>query len=217
LRIVSRESVPFEDRWEAGVLLAEELREFRDDDPVVLGIPRGGLVIAHAVANALGASMDAVFALKLGFPGNPEVAVGAVSERGGEFLSESFIRRMGIGEEVAREKARQSAELARRAGLIRNCLPRVPLSGRTVIVTDDGVATGATTKAALRSVRHSNPRKLVGAIPVGEEGAIEKLSGETDEMICLRCPPDFRAVSQFYRQYPQVTDGEMEDIFRLRP
>jgi predicted phosphoribosyltransferase len=216
MHIVSRDGTPFENRTEAGTLLAGELQEFRDEAPVVLGIPRGGLVVAHALAHSLSAPLDAIFAIKLGFPGNPEFAVGALSEGGGEFLSEDFIARMGITAEVAEEKARQAAELARRAGLIRRHLPRVPLEGRTVIVTDDGVATGATARAAFRAVRSSKPRHLVAAIPVGDEGAVEKLSEETDGMLCLRCPRDFRAVSQFYRSFPQVTDEEMEDLLRRR-
>jgi len=216
MRIVSRDGTPFENRTEAGTLLAGELGEYRGDATVVLGIPRGGLVVAHALARALPASLDAVFAIKIGFPGSPEVAVGALSEGGGEFLNETFIARMGIAAEVAEEKGRQAAELARRTDLIRRRLPRLPLEGRTVIVADDGVATGATFRAALRAARHSNPGRLVGAVPVGDEGAIVKLSQETDEMLCLRSPGDFRAVSQFYRSFPQVTDEEMEDLLQRR-
>jgi predicted phosphoribosyltransferase len=212
MRIVSREGTPFGDRTEAGRLLAGELGEYRGEETVVLGIPRGGLVVGHSLSRALPASLDAVFAIKVGFPGSPEIAVGALSEGGGEFFNEIFIARMGIAAEVAEEKARQAAELARRADLIRRRLPRLPLEGRTVIVVDDGVATGATFRAALRAARHSKPGLLVGAVPVGDEGAIVKLSQETDEMLCLRSPGDFMAVSQFYRSFPQLTDEEMEKL-----
>lgn len=217
LRIVSRGCAPFRDRTEAGTLLGEELTALRKEEPVVLGIPRGGLIVARSLASVLNAPLDAIFAIKVGFPGNPELAVGALSEGGGRFFNTAFIERMGISGAVEREAAARSAELLRRTELIRRHLPRIPLSGRTVIVVDDGVATGSTTRAALRAVRSSAPRRLIGAVPVGEEGAVEILAEETDEMICLRCPPDFRAVSQFYRSFPQLSDEEVESLLRSRP
>jgi putative phosphoribosyl transferase len=213
MRIVSRDSAPFEGRAEAGRLLAAELDLPGEEIPVVLGIPRGGLIVAHSLARSLNAPLDAVFVLKIGLPGNPELAVGAVSEGGEALLNEQFIERMGIRDPVEQERKKQAAELTRRADLIRRLRPRVPLAGRTVIITDDGVATGYTTRAAFRSVRREAPRKIIGAVPVGDEGAIEKLADEADDMVCLRCPPAFLAVSQFYRQYPQVTDEEIVRLF----
>jgi len=214
LRIVSAEITAFENREEAGSLLGEALAHLRGLNPVVLGIPRGGLVVARAAAKVLGAELDAIFALKLRFPGNLEVAVGAVAEGGQIVVNERFVEKMGIGDALEEEKEKRLEELARRAELIRKHRRRVPLAGRTVIVTDDGVATGSTTRAAFRAVRRERPRKLIGAFPVGDRGAIEKLAGETDEMICLRCPPSFRAVSQFYRTFPQVETEEAARIFR---
>lgn len=214
LRIVSGEARAFEDREEAGLLLGEALVHLRDLNPVVLGIPRGGLVVARAAAGILGAELDAIFALKLRFPGNLEVAVGAVAEGGQIVVNERFVEKMGIGDALEEEKEKRLGEISRRAELIRKHRRRVPLAGRTVIVTDDGVATGSTTRAAFRAVRQERPRKLIGAFPVGDRGAIEKLAEETDEMICLRCPPSFRAVSQFYRAFPQVETEEVVRIFQ---
>jgi len=214
LRIVSDEATAFEDREEAGRLVGEALARLRDLDPVVLGIPRGGLVVALGAAKVLGAELDAIFALKLRFPGNLEVAVGAVAEGGLVLVNESFVEKMGIGDAMEEEKEQRLGELTRRAELIRNHRRRVPLAGRTVIVTDDGVATGSTTRAAFRAVRQERPRRLIGAFPVGDRGAIEQLAGEVDEMVCLRCPPSFRAVSQFYRSFPQVETEEVLRIFQ---
>ena len=115
---------------------------------------------------------------------------------------------------MEKETKERLAELARRANMIRKLRPRFPLSGRTVIVIDDGVATGHTTRAAFRAARERHPRRLIGAVPVGDEGAIEKIAEEVDEMVCLRCPPGFRAVSQFYRVFPQVGDEEVARLFQ---
>ncbi len=213
LRILSTDSRPFEDRRSAGRLLGEALPSLRDKKTVVLGIPRGGLVVAAALAGVLEAEVDAVFTLKIGFPGNPEFAVGSVSEGGSFHINETFVEKMGIGEFVEEERLVRLAELTRRAELIRRYRPRIPLAGRTVVVTDDGVATGTTARAALEAVRREGPGRLIGAFPVGEEGAVAMLAELTDEMICLRCPETFRAVGQFYRDYHQVDDEEVVRIF----
>lgn len=213
LQILSTDSRPLEDRRSAGRLLGEALSFLRDERPVILGIPRGGLVVAAALAAVLKAEVDAAFTLKIGFPGNPEFAVGAVSEGGLFHVDKEFVEKMGIGEFIEEERAAKLGELTRRTNLIRRHRPRIPLAGRTVIVTDDGVATGTTARAALEAVRRESPGRLLGAFPVGDEGAIEQLAKLTDEMICLRCPETFRAVGQFYRDYRQVSDEEVERIF----
>ncbi len=212
LTIVSTEGTAFEDREEAGGLLGDHLSALSLRDPVVLGIPRGGLVVARALARRLNAPLDAVCALKLGFPGNREFAVGAVAQDDTLLLDSSFVERLGIGRFMEEEQARGLAELERREKLMRSLRSPVDLSGRAVIVTDDGTATGSTARAAFRAVRKKGPRTLVGALPVGPEGVIEKLSEETDVMICLRCPPDFLAVSQFYRHFPQVGEEELHRL-----
>lgn len=213
LRILSRASRQFEDRDEAGRLLGEALTDLKGSDPLVLGIPRGGLVVARSLAAVLGADFDALFSLKIGAPGNPELAVGAVAEGGSTFISEAYVRQMGLESYVKEERSRKNAELERRSALVRKIRPRIPPRGRTVIVTDDGVATGATTKAAIRALRAENPARLVAAFPVGPDGAMEKLAAEADELVCLRCPEDFMAVGQFYRTFRQVENGEVEALF----
>ena len=213
LQILSTDSRPFEDRTEAGKLLGESLSFPQDEKPVVLGIPRGGLVVAAALAEVLEAEVDAVFTLKIGFPGNPEFAIGSVSEGGLFHVDPEFVEKMSIGKFVEEEKRLRFAELTRRSKLIRKHRPRIPLAGRTVVLTDDGVATGTTARAALEEVRREDPDRLIAAFPVGDEGAIEQLAKLTDEMICLRCPETFRAVGQFYRDYRQVGDEEVLHIF----
>jgi putative phosphoribosyl transferase len=212
-RILSRSSSPFVDREEAGRLLAAQLGRYRGKNAVVLGIPRGGMVVAREIARALGAELDIVLAHKLRTPGHEELALGSVAEDGRLFLNQEVLEDLGVGEAyIEQEKARQMAEIKRRTDLFRRARPRVVLKGRTVIVTDDGVATGATTQAAFWAVRLERPRKLIAAIPVGPEDTIQKLSRDVDEMLCLRAPPLFVAVGQFYRRFYPVED---EDVLRI--
>jgi putative phosphoribosyl transferase len=213
LRILSRSRERFRDRREAGELLAAELGRYRGKKAVVLGIPRGGMVIAAGLGRALDAEVDIVLAHKLRTPGQAELAMGSVSENGKLFLNMEVVRGLDIGEVyIQEEKARQMAEIARRTGLFRSVRPRVDLAGRTVIVTDDGVATGATFQAALWAVRLEKPARLVAALPVGPEETIARLSEDVDEMVCLRTPPFFSAVGQFYTRFDPVED---EDVLRI--
>jgi putative phosphoribosyl transferase len=215
LRILSRSSQQFFDRREAGKLLANELQDYRGKHTVVLGIPRGGVIIAQEVANALGAALDIVLAHKLGTPGHEELAMGSVSENGSLFLNEDVVLDIGVTEAyIDREKARQLAEIKRRAELFRHVRPRVSLEGKTVIITDDGVATGATTQAAVWAARAEKPKHLILALPVGPEDTIIKLSKDVDEIICLQAPPMFIAVGQFYRHFEPVEDEEVLKILR---
>jgi putative phosphoribosyl transferase len=218
LRIVSRSGQRFRDRREAGALLAAELGEYRDKRAVVLGIPRGGLVIADVVAGAIAGEVDIVLAHKLRTPGQAELAMGSVSEDGKLFLNMEVVRGLGIGEAyIEREKQRQIAEIARRTALFRRVRPKVELAGRTVIVTDDGVATGATTQAALWAVRLEKPARLMAALPVGPEDTITRLADDVDEMVCLRTPPFFSAVGQFYAAFDAVDDDEVLAILGKQP
>jgi predicted phosphoribosyltransferase len=206
---------------EAGDLLAHqlenvEIRESKFQIPlVVLGVPRGGVVVAREIAHALQADLDMVLAHKLGAPGNPELAIGAVCEDGKLFLDEEISSYMGVDDDyIKREKSRQLQEIARRVKRYRSVLPKIPLAGRVAIVTDDGVATGATLQAALWAVRRENPKKIVAALPVGPQETLEKLSRDADETICLQAPPFFSAISQFYSYFNQVEDEELLEILQ---
>ncbi len=213
LRILSHSHTPFKDRTEAGQLLSSELSLYRGKKPVVLGIPRGGIIVAREIAHSLEGDLDIVLAHKLGTPGQPELAMGAVAEDGKVFLNENITQAMGISADyIESERNRQLAAIKRRAEMIRRVRPKILLKGRVVIVTDDGVATGATTQAALRAVRMENPEILITAIPVGPEDTIQRISELADEMLCLRTPPMFAAVGQFYEHFYPVED---EDMLRI--
>ncbi len=215
LHILSRSGEPFRDRLEAGRLLGYSLKSQRLNKPVVLGIPRGGLVVAREVARMLDGDLDIVLARKLRAPQNPELAIGSVSETGKLFLDESLVAGLGIpAEYIAQEKDHQMAEIARRMAMVRSVLPKTSLAGREVIVTDDGVATGSTLQAALWAARHENPSKLISAMPVGPEDTVRRLSADCDEMLVARVPSYFSAVGQFYLRFDQVEDEEVLSILK---
>jgi len=213
LRIVSNNSEPLSGRIEAGLSLARELEELRGQKAVVLGIPRGGIVVAQPIAIALEADLDIVLSHKLGAPRNPELAIGAVCEDGKLFVDESIAPCVGADDSyIEREKAHQLLQIAHRVRQYRAVLPKLALAGRIVVVTDDGVATGATMQAALWAVRHEKPQKIIAALPVGPEDTLTRLSEDADETICLQAPPFFSAISQFYWQFTQVEDEELLEI-----
>lgn len=213
IRIVSRSGEPFVDRSQAGKLLAAELAEYKGKQPVVLGVPRGGVVVAREIADALDGVVDVVLAHKLATPGHPELAMGSVSENGKVFLNEDVVSSVGVNRDsVESEKDLQLAQIRLRIARIRKVRPKVPLEDRIVIVTDDGIATGATTQAALWGVATEKPQKLVAAIPVAPEDTIIRLAHLVDEMVCLRAPPLFYAVGQFYTRFDSVEDDDMLSI-----
>jgi putative phosphoribosyl transferase len=215
LRIVSHSAQPFADRVEGGRLLARELWEWREKKPVVLGIPRGGVVVARELARALEADLDVVLARKLRTPGYPELAMGSVAEDGRMLLNEAVVREVGVGQDyIQEERGRQLSEIKRRSELIRSLAPKVSLDGRVVIVTDDGVATGATTLAAFWAAEHERPKTLIGAFPVGSEETIKMLAEHVDEIVCLRTPPMFQAVGQFYLRFEPVSDADVLEILK---
>jgi len=213
IRIISRNAVSFQDRQEAGRLLGYELVEFRDKHAVILGIPRGGIIVAREIARELGAEMDIVISRKLRTPGQSELAMGAIAEDGKVFLNDAVILDLDVDRTlVEREASIQSEEIARRSSLIRKIYSKIPLNSRIVIITDDGVATGATTQAAIWAVNQEKPQYVIAAIPVGAEETIKRLSQDVDEIVCLCTPPFFAAVGQFYRNFEQVEDEEMIKI-----
>lgn len=203
----------FIDRRDAGRRLAEVLASRDLADPVVLGVPRGGVVVAFEVARVLAAPLDVVIPRKIGAPTNPELAVGAVAQDGTLVLDEAMVRTVGVSEAYLRREAeRQNREIERRLKLYRGTRPAVDLAGATVIVVDDGIATGATVLAALRGLRSQEPDRVVLAVPVAPPDTLERLASEADEVVCLATPEPFYAVGQFYRHFEQTSDEEVVEL-----
>ncbi len=206
----------FADRRDAGRRLAARLQHLQKPDVCVLGIPRGGVIVAAEVAAALGAPLDVIVPRKIGAPFNPELAVGAVAPDGTIFYDETLIGRAGIERrELEQQAARELQEIRRRLSVYRGactgCGPgAVPeYRGRTVILVDDGIATGYTVQAALRSLRRQKPDRLVLAVPVAPRDSLARIGPDADEVICLLVPEDFYAVGQFYQDFRQTTDEEV--------
>jgi putative phosphoribosyl transferase len=215
LRVVSAGDKQFDNRIEAGQMLAAELQDYRDSKPVVLGIPRGGIIIAEKIARSLDTDLDIILTHKLGAPHNPELAIGAVSEDGKHFIVNDIAFGAGANTQyIEQEKTRQLEELKRKVNLYRTVLPKLSLKGRTVIATDDGIATGSTMQAALWAIWREEPKTLVLALPVGPPDTVSCLSAAADETVCLRTPRYFQALGRFYKSFPQVEDDELLKILR---
>jgi putative phosphoribosyl transferase len=202
----------FADRAEAGRRLAEELRRFKPEHPVVLALPRGGVPVAYEVAKALAAPLDLVLVRKIGAPFQPELAIGAVvdGERPELVINRDLIEDCRIPQSyLDKERERQLAEIERRRRLYLGDRPRTPVQDRTAIVIDDGIATGATMEAALHATRNAGPRRLVLAVPVAPPDTIERLRPEVDEVVCLMMPAFLGAIGSFYRDFRQLDDDEV--------
>jgi putative phosphoribosyl transferase len=206
----------FEDRADAGRRLAERLTEFADrKDVVVLGIPRGGVVVGFEVARALGVALDIFLSRKLGVPGQEELAFGAVAAGDGRYLDAFLIKTEGISDEtVERITAEVRETLQRRAAQYRGDREPLQVHGRTVVLVDDGIATGASVYAAIRALQEMRPASLVLAVPVAPASTCAWLRREVDEMVCLYAPAEFHAVGQFYRNFSQVEDDEVVELLR---
>ena len=203
----------FRDRREAGAKLASALRPLASS--VVMGLPRGGVVVAAEVAKALGMPLDIVLVRKLGAPGEPELGVGAIAEGGIEVLNTELIDLLGITDAALdRERERQQLELKRRNRLYRSRREPLQVANRQVILIDDGLATGVTATAAARSLRARGASSVVLAVPVGAPQAVRDLSSEVDEVVCLERPVLFRAVGQWYEDFRQTTDAEVLQCLR---
>lgn len=198
----------FEDRHDAGRRLGDALVERGVDADIVLAIPRGGLPLGREAADALDAPLDIVVAQKMGAPRNPEYAVGAVAADGSVWLNESAIRDLGVDESYLDEVRREEAENAREKAKTYREGGMPDLTGKTVVIVDDGVATGATARACIERVKSDGPDRIVLAVPVGSPRTVEELRGMVDELVCLETPSNFRAVGGFYEEFGQVSDRE---------
>lgn len=203
----------FDDRRDAGRALLAALRAEPMEDPIVLALPRGGLPVAGEVARGLGAPLDVLVVRKLGAPWQPELAVGAIASGGVRILNDDLIDRIpGLTAEALEDAiAREDRELERREQAYRGERPFPDLEGRTVLIVDDGLATGATMRAAVAAVRELRPSRIVVAVPVGSPEAVRALAREADRVVCLEAPDGFRAVGQFYADFGQTTDDEVRD------
>jgi putative phosphoribosyl transferase len=212
---LSEPSGLLEDRADAGRRLAERLVKYWSHDVVVVGIPRGGVVVAYPIAHSLHAPLEIVVVRKVGAPFNPEFGLGAVGEGGVELLEHATLHDAGFTEAElapALEEARQ--ELERRTRLYRQGRSRIDLCGRTVVLVDDGVATGGSVRAAIESIRRQRPGRLVLALGVCPPNTFRQLETEVDDLVAVLVPESFFAVGQWYRDFPSVEDSEVLDILR---
>jgi predicted phosphoribosyltransferase len=205
---------PFRDRVEAGELLAESLSRYRDrDDVLVLALPRGGVPVAHEVATALGLPLDVYVVRKLGVPGHEELAMGAIASGGVRLLNDEVIGALGIPASVIDSVARsEQLELDRREVLYRGRRAPIVLANKTVILVDDGLATGSTMRAAVMAVRQHQPARVIVAVPVGAPSTCASLAREADEVVCVRMPDPFVAVGLWYQDFTPTSDHEVRSL-----
>lgn len=206
----------FADRREAGRQLAKALEHHAGEKGLlVLALPRGGVPVGYEVARALGAELDILLVRKLGTPGQPELAMGAIASGGIEVINPRIVQALGISEQQIQEVAREEyAELQRRETAYRGDRPFPEVSGRTVILVDDGLATGASMKAAIQALKTLEPGKIIVAVPVAPPDTLRSLESEVDEVVALMAPPAFAAVGQWYVDFGQTSDEEVRELLQ---
>ncbi|MBA5874325.1 MAG: phosphoribosyltransferase [Nitrospira sp. CR1.2] len=207
----------FRNREEAGELLAQELAAYRNDPAaILLALPRGGVAVAYQLSLALHLPLDVLITRKIGAPGNPEYALGAVSETGAVYWNREALAGLSLTDrDLAAAVQAQQEEVARRVALYRQGRPFPPLKDRTVILVDDGLATGATFFASVATVRQAHPRRVIGAVPVAPHSTAEQARALVDQLVVLRTPEPFYAVGNFYRDFEQVEDREVLQYLNL--
>jgi putative phosphoribosyl transferase len=208
------EDLPFRNRTEAGQLLARKLRRYADrPNIIVLALPRGGVPVAHEVAKALHTPLDVFLVRKLGVPGQEELAMGAIATGDVRVLNEDVVRALKIPQRVIDSVAAQEArELERREHLYRGDRPSRDVNGRTVILVDDGLATGSSMRAAVAALRQKNPRRIVVAVPVAAAATCREFEAEVDEIVCYQTPEPFYSVGLWYEDFSQTTDEEIRQL-----
>ncbi len=204
----------FQDRAEAGRVLADRLTKYvGSPDVVVLALPRGGVPVGFQVARSLGAPLDVLSVRKLGVPGREELAMGAIASDGTQVINQQIVRELGLAKDTLQAvAAAEHEELERRERIYRGQRPRPELTGKVVIVVDDGLATGATMRAAVAAIRRQQPARVVVAVPVGAASTCRKLQQAAEEVICASTPALFVAVGQAYRDFAQTTDEEVRAL-----
>jgi len=208
----------FQNRKEAGQLLAEKLLPLQKEHPLILAIPRGGVPVAVEVARRLGADLDVLIVKKIGAPTNPELAIGAICEDGKPWLNTRIIGLLGIKTAMLKQLSEEKFEEVRlQARRLRGLRPHRTVKGRTVILIDDGIATGSTLLAAINLLRPQSPEKIIVAAPVASVSCLEELQKVSDEVICLNTPIYFYAVGDWYFDFPQVSDREVLRLLYHRP
>jgi predicted phosphoribosyltransferase len=213
------ERVRYADRREAGRVLADRLRDYTgQNDVVVLGLPRGGIPVAYEVARALNAPLDVFVVRKLGLPGHPEYAMGAIASGGVRVLNDDVIRQLHVPPSAVEAVARaEQQELERRERAYRGARQALPMEGRIVILVDDGLATGSTMRAAVLAIRRQFPSQIVVAVPVGAREACRAMDQLADEVVCARMPEPFQAVGLWYEEFEQTTDEEVRRLLAASP
>lgn len=203
----------FKDRSDAGRQLASRLARYTALEPVVVGLPRGGLPVAAEVADRLGAPLDIIVVRKIGLPWQPELGIGAVAEGGIRVLNDVLVEEVGIEPiELEAATARERVELARRVHRYRGERSAVPVDGRVVIVVDDGLATGYTARAAIEAIRRGGARRVILAVPVAPEDSVAAMRGVADEVVVVDTPPRFFAIGDFYEDFAQTSDEEVVSL-----
>ncbi len=207
-------SPPYKNREHSGQVLGEQLVKIvKDPNVLVLGLPRGGVVVAYEVARALQAELDVFLVRKLGMPGDEEFAIGAIASGGTRVLNEEAVRNFRVPQEAIEQvAAKEQRELERREHLYRENRPAVPILDRTVVLVDDGLATGSTMLAACRALQTEGPRRIIAAVPVASTEACDRIRQIADEMVCTMTPSPFVAIGGWYENFSQTTDEEVREL-----